>query len=65
MSVEQLEAGVMDLWRGTLNEKALAFRNRYYRQLLRARRQQLGQDPAAEADLFYPQPDADEAVAAN
>jgi radical SAM superfamily enzyme YgiQ (UPF0313 family) len=38
MSVEQLEEGVMGLWRNTWNAQALAERRRYYRELLRARR---------------------------
>ncbi|MBI3405144.1 MAG: B12-binding domain-containing radical SAM protein [Acidobacteria bacterium] len=38
MTVEQLEEGVMQLWRDCWNAQALAERKRHYRQLLRARR---------------------------
>jgi len=40
MSVEQLEEGVMQLWRDTWNADVFARRKRYYRDLLRARRDQ-------------------------
>jgi radical SAM superfamily enzyme YgiQ (UPF0313 family) len=39
MTVEQLEDGLMDLWRDTWNAAAFLERKRYYRQLLRSRRQ--------------------------
>jgi radical SAM superfamily enzyme YgiQ (UPF0313 family) len=48
MSVEQLEEGVMQLWRETWNAQALALRKRHYRRLLRAR-QEMG-DPGLEGD---------------
>ena len=38
MSVEQLEDGVLELWRDTWNAQSLAARKLHYRQLLRARR---------------------------
>jgi radical SAM superfamily enzyme YgiQ (UPF0313 family) len=38
MSVDQLEEGVMQLWRDTWNAQAFAWRKRHYRELLRARR---------------------------
>jgi radical SAM superfamily enzyme YgiQ (UPF0313 family) len=50
MSVEQLEEGVMQLWRDTWNAKALAFRKHHYSQLLRARRCELGQGSVDETD---------------
>jgi hypothetical protein len=51
--VEQLEEGVMDLWRDTWNKEALAFRKRHYRQLLRARREQVGQEVPDETEEYY------------
>ncbi len=53
MTVEQLEDGVLRLWRDTWNADALAWRKRYYRQLLRGRRGQAGHDIADETDEFY------------
>jgi radical SAM superfamily enzyme YgiQ (UPF0313 family) len=47
MTVEQLEGGLMALWRDTWNAEAFAARKRYYRQLLKARR---GGGQAEEAD---------------
>jgi radical SAM superfamily enzyme YgiQ (UPF0313 family) len=41
MSVEQLEEGVMQLWRDTWNAEVFARRKCHYRNLLRARRDQL------------------------
>ena len=38
MTVEQLEDGLMQLWRDTWNAEAFAFRKHYYRQLLRSLR---------------------------
>ncbi len=53
MSVEQLEEGVMQLWRETWNAQALTIRKRHYRDLLRARRQtHQPQAAAREEDLF-------------
>ncbi len=65
MTVEQLEEGVMQLWRDTWNAEAFAFRKRYYRQLLRGRREQAGRLPAswcaqAEADEFFALPTVEE-----
>src|SRR5262249_20223173 len=56
MSVEQLEEGVMRLWRDTWNKEALAVRKRCYRQLLRARREELGRDVPDESEEFYALP---------
>jgi radical SAM superfamily enzyme YgiQ (UPF0313 family) len=56
MSVEQLEEGVMRLWRGTWNAQALARRRRYYRQLLRGRRDPWGRATPDETDEFYALP---------
>jgi radical SAM superfamily enzyme YgiQ (UPF0313 family) len=53
MSVEQLEEGVMQLWRTTWNTEALASRKRHYRQLLRSRRAQLGRDLPDESEEYY------------
>ena len=53
MSVEQLEEGVMQLWRTTWNKEALASRKQYYRQLLRSRREQLGRDLPDESEEHY------------
>jgi radical SAM superfamily enzyme YgiQ (UPF0313 family) len=65
MTVEQLEEGVMRLWRDTWNAEAFAFRKRYYRQLLRGRREQAEQVPAheyshAEAEEFFALPTIEE-----
>ena len=59
MTVEQLEEGVMRLWRDTWNAEAFAARKRHYRDLLRARRGQAGMPGDAEADLFFALPTAD------
>jgi radical SAM superfamily enzyme YgiQ (UPF0313 family) len=56
MSIEELEQGVMDLWRDAWNQKALAFRKRYYRELVRGRRSHLGHDIPDEADEFFTVP---------
>jgi radical SAM superfamily enzyme YgiQ (UPF0313 family) len=53
MTVDQLEDGLMQLWRDTWNAEAFAFRKRYYRQLLRARQTQTAHD---EADLYFALP---------
>jgi radical SAM superfamily enzyme YgiQ (UPF0313 family) len=56
MSVEQLEEGVMQLWRDTWNAGALTERKRHYRQLLRARRTPWGRPTTDETDEFYALP---------
>jgi radical SAM superfamily enzyme YgiQ (UPF0313 family) len=56
MSVEQLEEGVMQLWRDTWNAQALAFRKRHYRQLLRARHDVLGRAVPDESDELFALP---------
>ncbi len=54
MTVDQLEEGVMGLWRHCWNSQALADRKAHYRNLLRAR----GMRPGREsADLYYPVPE--------
>ncbi|MFQ5847405.1 MAG: B12-binding domain-containing radical SAM protein [Candidatus Methylomirabilales bacterium] len=53
MSVEQLEEGVMQLWRDTWNLDAFTRRKRYYRELLRGRQQHSGQDTSEEIEEFY------------
>ena len=54
MTVDQLEEGVMGLWRHCWNSQALADRKAHYRGLLRAR----GMRPGREsADLYYPVPE--------
>ena len=58
MTVEQLEEGMMQLWRDTWNAEAFAARKRYYRELLRARRGSASH-AEAEADLYYALPTAD------
>jgi radical SAM superfamily enzyme YgiQ (UPF0313 family) len=58
MTVGQLEEGVMGLWQETWNTEALAFRRRYYRQLLRARREQLGRDLPDDTEEYYALPGA-------
>jgi hypothetical protein len=54
MTVEQLEDGIMSLWRDVWNADALAGRKRHYRDLLRLRRQRQTSDD--EADEFYALP---------
>jgi radical SAM superfamily enzyme YgiQ (UPF0313 family) len=61
MSVEQLEEGVMQLWRDTWNAAALARRKRHYRQLLRTRPRppgapEAGCELAHEADEYFALP---------
>ena len=59
MTVDQLEEGVMQLWRDTWNAEAFAARKRYYRELLRARRDHPAAHADAEADLYYALPTMD------
>ncbi len=56
MSVEQLEEGVMQLWRDAWNVDAFTRRKQYYRELLRARQEQSGQMPMHEIEEFYALP---------
>ena len=56
MSVEQLEDGVMALWRDTWNAEAFARRKRYYKELLRGRRRGAGSTVAEEVDEFFALP---------
>jgi radical SAM superfamily enzyme YgiQ (UPF0313 family) len=58
MSVEQLEEGVMQLWRDTWNAQALAERKRHYRHLLRSRRERLGSEMPDETDTLLALPTA-------
>jgi hypothetical protein len=53
MTVDELEDGLMRLWRDTWNAEAFAFRKRYYREILRHRRGAAGHD---EADEFFALP---------
>ncbi|HWG42062.1 MAG TPA: radical SAM protein [Gemmataceae bacterium] len=67
MTVEQLEEGVMQLWRDTWNAEAFAFRKRYYRQLLRDRREPTERMPVqayphTEADEFFALPTVEQRV---
>jgi radical SAM superfamily enzyme YgiQ (UPF0313 family) len=50
MSVEQLEEGVMQLWRDTWNGDAFSRRKRHYRELLRDRRPPIGSLPPASLE---------------
>ncbi len=52
MTVEQLEEGAMQLWRDCWNSQALAERKRYYRQLLRSRRE-TAPYAACEAEQYF------------
>lgn len=56
MSVEQLEEGVMGLWRETWNAEAFTRRKRYYRELLRARHGQAGRYAPDEAEEHFALP---------
>jgi radical SAM superfamily enzyme YgiQ (UPF0313 family) len=56
MSVDELEDGVMGLWRDTWNREALAQRKRYYRALLRQRRAHTGEAAPDETEEFYALP---------
>jgi radical SAM superfamily enzyme YgiQ (UPF0313 family) len=58
MSVEELEEGVMQLWRDTWNAEAFAGRKSHYRELLRARDQQPELEIQAEAEEYYALPAA-------
>ncbi len=58
MTVEQLEDGVMRLWQSTYNAEVFAWRKRYYRQLLRDRRDAVGRPGLEEADEFFALPTA-------
>ena len=65
MSVEQLEDGLMQLWRDTWNAEAFADRKHYYRQLLRGLRTGTGSpltepDAVAEADRYFALPTVEE-----
>lgn len=56
MTVEQLEDGVMQLWRDTWNAEAFAARKRYYRELLARRRRVPGRHFSDEAEEFFALP---------
>lgn len=56
MTVEQLEEGVMQLWKDTWNRDAFTRRKRYYRELLRARHQHSGNDAWEDVEEFYALP---------
>jgi radical SAM superfamily enzyme YgiQ (UPF0313 family) len=56
MTVEQLEEGVMQLWKDTWNADAFQNRKRHYRRLLRERRQSNG--AADEAEEYFALPTA-------
>lgn len=56
MSVDELEEGVMGLWRETWNAGALASRKRYYRELLRARHGPADRHAGDEAEEFFALP---------
>ncbi len=56
MSVEQLEEGVMQLWRDTWNVEAFTRRKRHYRELLRARQDRAEQETTAEVEEYYALP---------
>lgn len=56
MTVEQLEEGVMGLWRETWNAQALAWRRQHYRQLLRARRDARRLPMPDETEEYYALP---------
>ena len=58
MTVDQLEEGMMQLWRDTWNAEAFAARKRHYRELLRARRIAVPHADA-EADMYFALPTAD------
>jgi radical SAM superfamily enzyme YgiQ (UPF0313 family) len=56
MSVEQLEEGLMSLWRETWNAEALTRRKRYYRELLRAQHGQNGRHAPDEVEEYFALP---------
>ncbi|MCC2667860.1 MAG: putative methyltransferase [Armatimonadetes bacterium] len=62
MTVEQLEEGVMQLWRDTWNAQALAWRKQHYRQLLRARREAIRWPLPDETEEYYALPTSEPAV---
>lgn len=56
MTVDELEEGVMCLWRDTWNHDAFSRRKRYYRDLLRARHPHPGHDALEEMEKFFAVP---------
>lgn len=58
MTVDRLEEGLMALWRDTWNAQAFHLRKRYYRELLRARKD----GAAAEAEELFALPTAAETM---
>jgi radical SAM superfamily enzyme YgiQ (UPF0313 family) len=56
MTVDELEDGVMALWKDTWNAQAQSERKRYYRQLLRQRRKRAGENDLHESDEMYALP---------
>ncbi|MGE5851034.1 MAG: B12-binding domain-containing radical SAM protein [Candidatus Methylomirabilota bacterium] len=56
MSVDELEEGVMGLWRDTWNAEAFASRKRYYRELLRTRHGSADRHAGDEAEEFFALP---------
>jgi radical SAM superfamily enzyme YgiQ (UPF0313 family) len=56
MSVDELEQGVMQLWRDTWNAESFARRKRHYRSLLRARAQQCERPRYDETEEYYATP---------
>jgi len=56
MSVEQLEEGVMQLWRDTWNAQAFTWRKRHYRELLRARKESFDEEMQAESEECFALP---------
>ncbi|HEU4342178.1 MAG TPA: DUF4070 domain-containing protein, partial [Candidatus Binatia bacterium] len=56
MSVEQLEEGVMELWRDTWNADAFTWRKRHYRELQRARRDASDQEMQTEVEEYFALP---------
>ncbi len=56
MSVEQLEEGVMRLWRDTWNPEAFTNRKRHYRDLVRARQDRPERDTTEEVEEYYALP---------
>jgi radical SAM superfamily enzyme YgiQ (UPF0313 family) len=58
MSAQRLEDELVKLWQGTWNAQAFQERKRYYRQLLRERKQQTEQPQGDEAEEFFALPSA-------
>jgi radical SAM superfamily enzyme YgiQ (UPF0313 family) len=56
MTVQRLEDELVDLWRGVWNAEAFAWRKRYYRELLRGRRQAAADEGHDEAEEFFALP---------